>query len=165
MCNGCFARTPMHAMALRLYPWISLKVLTSVSVPFVIWLVSVIAALHVNQTLSSISQIWYYSLVPNQITVANLNVYIDYRRFPCTFVYHTQHSPTLTHWFRDKMAAVSQTTHSNAFSWMKMLEFQLRFHWSLFLRVQLTIQKKSNIGSDNGLAPVRRQTIIWTIDC
>ena len=37
------------------------------------------------------------------------------------------------------MAAVSQTTLSNAFSWMKMLEFQLRFHWSLFLRVQLTI--------------------------
>ena len=35
---------------------------------------------------------------------------------------------------RDKMAAVSQTTLSNAFSWMKMLEFRLRFHWSLFLR-------------------------------
>ena len=43
----------------------------------------------------------------------------------------------LTHWGRDKMAAVSQTTHSNAFSWMKMLEFRLRFHWSLFLRVQI----------------------------
>ena len=28
---------------------------------------------------------------------------------------------------------------SNAFSWMKMCEFCLRFHWSLFLRVQLTI--------------------------
>ena len=37
------------------------------------------------------------------------------------------------------MAAVSQTTLSNAFSWMKMLEFRLRVHWSLFLRVQLTI--------------------------
>ena len=37
------------------------------------------------------------------------------------------------------MATVSQTTLSNAFSWMKMLEFRLRFHWSLFLRVQLTI--------------------------
>ena len=45
----------------------------------------------------------------------------------------------LTHWGRDKMATVSQTTLSNAFSWMKMLEFRLRFHWSLFLRVQLTI--------------------------
>ena len=45
----------------------------------------------------------------------------------------------LTHWGRHKMAAVLQTTLSNAFSWMKMLEFRLRFHWSLFLRVQLTI--------------------------
>ena len=49
----------------------------------------------------------------------------------------------LTHWGRDKMAAVSQTTLSNAFSWMKMLEFRLRFHWSLFLRVQLTIIQHS----------------------
>ena len=40
----------------------------------------------------------------------------------------------LAHWGRDKMAAVSQTTLSNAFSWMKMLEFRLRFHWSLFLK-------------------------------
>ena len=38
-----------------------------------------------------------------------------------------------------KMAAVSQTTFSNAFSWLKMFEFRLRFHWSLLLRVQLTI--------------------------
>ena len=35
------------------------------------------------------------------------------------------------------MAAVFQTTFSNAFSWMKMYEFRLRFHWSLFLRFQL----------------------------
>ena len=31
------------------------------------------------------------------------------------------------------MAAISQTTFSNAFYWMKMCEFPLRFHWSLFL--------------------------------
>ena len=40
----------------------------------------------------------------------------------------------LTHWGRDKMAAIS-----HAFSWMKMFEFRLKFHWSLFLRFQLTI--------------------------
>ena len=40
---------------------------------------------------------------------------------------------------QDKMAAIFQTTFSNVFSWMKMYEFQLRFHWCLFLRVQLTI--------------------------
>ena len=40
-----------------------------------------------------------------------------------------------------KMAASSQTTFSNAFSWMKMYEFRFKFHWSLFLRVQSTICK------------------------
>ena len=34
-----------------------------------------------------------------------------------------------------QMDALSQTTFSNAFSWMKMLEFRLTFLWSLFLRV------------------------------
>ena len=39
----------------------------------------------------------------------------------------------------DKMAAVSQTIFSGAFSWMKSLVFWFKFHWSLFLVVQLTI--------------------------
>ena len=47
----------------------------------------------------------------------------------------------LTHWGRDKMDAISQTPFSNAFSWMKMFEYRLKFHWSLFLRVQLTISQ------------------------
>ena len=63
----------------------------------------------------------------------------------------------LAHWGRGKMAAIFQTTSSNEFSWMKMCEYRLKFHWNLFLRVQLTI-------SDNGLAPTRRQVIIWTND-
>ena len=46
---------------------------------------------------------------------------------------------SLTHWGRDKMDAISQTPFSSAFSWMKIFEFRLKFHWSLFLRVQLTI--------------------------
>ena len=45
----------------------------------------------------------------------------------------------LTHWGRDKMAAIFQTRFSNVFSWMKMFKSRLRFHWSLFPRVQLTI--------------------------
>ena len=40
----------------------------------------------------------------------------------------------LTHWGRDKMVDISQTTFSYEFSWMKMYEFRLKFHWSLFLR-------------------------------
>ena len=33
----------------------------------------------------------------------------------------------LTHWGRDKMAAIFQTTVWNGFSWMKMHEFRLKF--------------------------------------
>ena len=46
---------------------------------------------------------------------------------------------TLTHWGRDKMDAISQTTSLSAFSWAKMFKLRLKFHWNLFLRVQLTI--------------------------
>ena len=53
----------------------------------------------------------------------------------------TETSLALTHWGRDKLNALSQTTFSNAFSWMKMLEYRLKFHWSLFLGVQLTISQ------------------------
>ena len=48
-------------------------------------------------------------------------------------------SPLLTHWGRDKMDAISQTTIWNEFSWMKVYNFCLKFHWSLFLRFELTI--------------------------
>ena len=44
-----------------------------------------------------------------------------------------------TRWGWEKIAAISQTTFSNAFSSMKMYELRLIFHWSLFLRVQFTI--------------------------
>ena len=39
----------------------------------------------------------------------------------------------------DKVAAISQQIFSDAFSWMKSFVFWLKFHWSLFLMVQLTI--------------------------
>ena len=45
----------------------------------------------------------------------------------------------LTHWGRYIMAAILLTTFWGAFCWMRMYEFRLKFHWSLFLRVQLTI--------------------------
>ena len=49
-------------------------------------------------------------------------------------------SYTLTHWGRDKMNAISQTTYSNAFSSRKIFELRLNFHLILFPRVQLIIQ-------------------------
>ena len=39
----------------------------------------------------------------------------------------------------NKMAAVSQTVFSDAFSWMQSFIFWLKFHGCLFLRVQTTI--------------------------
>ena len=52
-----------------------------------------------------------------------------------TFSLMKMHLKMLTaKWGQDKM-----TTLSNTFSWMKMLEFRLRFHWSLLSRVQLTV--------------------------
>ena len=46
--------------------------------------------------------------------------------------------PCMTHWGRDKMTAIFRT-FSNAFSWMKMIIFRLRFHWNLFPKAQITI--------------------------
>ena len=47
----------------------------------------------------------------------------------------------LTHLPMDKMAAISQRTFLNTFPWMKSFVFWLKFHWSLFLRVQLTMSQ------------------------
>ena len=44
---------------------------------------------------------------------------------------------TLTHWDWDETDTISQTTFSNAFSWMKMYEFRLTFHWMLLLMFDL----------------------------
>ena len=49
----------------------------------------------------------------------------------------------LTHSDQGKMAAIFQTTFSNALSWMKMYVIRLRFHLILFLRVQLIIFQRS----------------------
>ena len=42
-----------------------------------------------------------------------------------------------THWGRDKMAGILLMT----FSWMKIYKFHIQFHWSLFVRFQLTISQ------------------------
>ena len=39
----------------------------------------------------------------------------------------------------EKMTTISQTTYSNAFSWMKIFQFQVWCHWNMFLGIQLTI--------------------------
>ena len=67
-------------------------------------------------------------LVASEITKQNMGKLIT-----------SMHLEFLTHWGRGKMDAIFQTTFSNAFSWMKMFKFRLRFHWNLFPRVQLTL--------------------------
>ena len=42
---------------------------------------------------------------------------------------------SLTHLPLDKMAAISQTTYSSAFSWIKIFGFQIKFHWNMFFWV------------------------------
>ena len=59
----------------------------------------------------------------------------------------------------NKMATISQIIFPDVFSWMKSFVFSLKFYWSLFLRVQLTITQHC---LDHGLVPNRQQAIIWT---
>ena len=79
---------------------------------------------------------------------------VDYILCGAIFYIHV-----LTHLPLDKMTVFSQMIYSGAISLMKCFVFWLKFHWSLVLRVQLTI---TSTGSDNGLSPNRRQAIIWT---
>ena len=47
----------------------------------------------------------------------------------------------LTYLALDEMDAHSQTIFSDAFWWMKSFIFWLKLHWSLFVRVQMTITR------------------------
>ena len=68
---------------------------------------------------------------------------------------------SLRHIPLDKMAAISKTTISDAISWMKSFVFWLRFHWSLFLRFQLTIFQH---WFRQWLGTSRCQAIVWIND-
>ena len=59
--------------------------------------------------------------------------------WPCTISCSSNSFDSLIHCGQHEMDAIFWMPFSNAFSWMKIYEFQLRFHWSLFLTVQLTI--------------------------
>ena len=115
-----------------------------------------IAVIGLKEWLTSLIYQWNKNMMKRKITTEN-NKSIYMRKWSFHFYkmfansteksiyfpgwYMVFNQSTLTHWGRDRMAAISQTTFSIAFSWMKMYEFQLSFHWSLFLRVQLTIFK------------------------
>ena len=107
--------------------------------------------------IGTICSTWYkYILINNFLFWLMLNSYIIYtlkdfnhgllmNKIKFIWTYKALYAQggmerhSLTHWDWDKMGAISLTTLSNAFSWMKMLELSLKYHWSLFLRDQLTI--------------------------
>ena len=81
----------------------------------------------------------------NGITGGDIN---DTRNSSTAYIYHVciDHCSWPHHegWYltqspRYKMAAISQTIFSDAFSWTKSFVFWLKCHWSLFLRVQFTL--------------------------
>ena len=67
----------------------------------------------------------------------------------------------LTHWGWDKRAAIFQNTFSNAFSWMKMYEFRLRFRWSWFPGVPLTILIWSQIKATSNSLNFQKWPPYW----
>ena len=66
------------------------------------------------------------------------------------------------HWDLEKMAANFLATLSNAFYWMTMYEFRLRFHWNLFLRFDLTLSQK---WLNNNLATSHYLNQFWLVYC
>ena len=73
----------------------------------------------------------------------------------------------LTHWGPNKMVAISHT-FSNAFFCVKMGEFCLRFHWSLFLRFELTILQhwfRSSPGANQATSHCLKPRRIFTVHC
>ena len=81
----------------------------------------------------------YYQLDPLEQTSAKFGSKLRHASKRHTRTWNIAAFKELTHWARDKMAAISQTTFSNALSWMKMFELRLRFNWSLFSRFELRI--------------------------
>ena len=89
---------------------------------------------------TSLSEWWYQRYLELLHFPGTWSIYIIVLGRFMWFIYQYHwYCSTLTHWGRGEMAAILQTTFSNAFLWMKMFKFRLKFHWSLFPRVQMTI--------------------------
>ena len=82
---------------------------------------------------------WHDCPAAGDVTLQGINSYWKKIHWKWQPFYSGHH--ILTHWGRDKMADIFQTTFSNAFSSRNMYEFWLRFHLSLFWGVQFTISQ------------------------
>ena len=85
---------------------------------------------YVSVSSKFIAQIDTYTITKYRVHVAmgNINWCVCVSGYECRY-------PNIFY----KMAAIFQTTISNAFSLIRMYKFRLIFHWSLLPRVQLTI--------------------------
>ena len=79
---------------------------------------------------------WIYDHNPPEPMSWTLECNVSSMPYYLVKLYHHQQ---LTHWGQDKMAPILQTTFANEFSWIRMYEFCLRFHWSWFLRFESAI--------------------------
>ena len=76
-----------------------------------------------------------YILILSYSTFVYVECYLVHYSLELRHIRTAYRVSALTYWGRNKMAAISQTTLSNAFSWAIVLEFRLKFHWNLFFRV------------------------------
>ena len=61
-----------------------------------------------------------------------------------------------------KWLPVRQTTFSNAFAWIEMIEFRFKCHWNLFPGVQLTISQhwfRLWLGAKRGAVSIRKTVL------
>ena len=92
------------------------------------------------------------------------NVWILTAHFQLSSIHQRAHLETirmqsLIHWGKnEKMISVLQMVFSNTFSWAKIVAYWLKFDEICY---EVPNWQKAIIGSDNGLAPNRRQVIIW----
>ena len=56
-------------------------------------------------------------------------------------VFPVMREAVLRHWGWNIMATILQPTFSNAFYWVKMIQFRFKFHWNLFPWVQSIISQ------------------------
>ena len=116
--SSCLFCTSSHRVPLHHSPWQRKPVLPWVNLPPVSWLSPMVKQQPWNMKLNTSASPRSLSLM--EVCMKRFRVLIE-----------------LTHGSRDKMAAISQTTFSNAFSWIKMFQFWIKFRWSC--SIHLTI--------------------------
>ena len=104
-----------------------------------------------NQTKNTMKHIiLVYEKILNNSNVHSLQLKFCDRQYNCTlgpgdtnmdhrWAIARLSNGSLHIWFNTLRPRLNGRHFSNAFSWMKMLELRLKFHWSLFPRVQLAI--------------------------